>query len=170
MTGTGMTGTATGAAPSASDAPLIGAQSEHGRKPLKSSGFSPFRRSAKARENSAQLAGHPGIALLNDALSRRLAGLKASGRIAQLVEQLTLNQRVPGSSPGAPTKLFNSLGTSRESRSDRRSAAIPTNRLPLFAPRDASSCPKLAVCACAWHMSGAASTTGAARLRAIQRP
>src|SRR5262245_31856339 len=25
------------------------------------------------------------------------------GRIAQLVEQLTLNQRVPGSSPGAPT-------------------------------------------------------------------
>ena len=33
-----------------------------------------------------------------------------SGRIAQLVEQLTLNQRVPGSSPGAPTidpiKLF----------------------------------------------------------------
>src|SRR5215831_9478588 len=26
------------------------------------------------------------------------------GRIAQLVEQLTLNQRVPGSSPGAPTK------------------------------------------------------------------
>src|SRR5262249_25657089 len=28
-----------------------------------------------------------------------------SGRIAQLVEQLTLNQRVPGSSPGAPTTL-----------------------------------------------------------------
>src|SRR5262245_47848050 len=27
------------------------------------------------------------------------------GRIAQLVEQLTLNQRVPGSSPGAPTKF-----------------------------------------------------------------
>src|SRR5262249_29150651 len=26
------------------------------------------------------------------------------GRIAQLVEQLTLNQRVPCSSPGAPTK------------------------------------------------------------------
>ena len=31
------------------------------------------------------------------------------GRIAQLVEQLTLNQRVPGSSPGAPTKLFRHL-------------------------------------------------------------
>ena len=27
----------------------------------------------------------------------------ARGRIAQLVEQLTLNQRVPGSNPGAPT-------------------------------------------------------------------
>jgi hypothetical protein len=32
-----------------------------------------------------------------------------SGRIAQLVEQMTLNHRVPGSSPGAPTKLFKSL-------------------------------------------------------------
>src|SRR5262249_31269564 len=31
------------------------------------------------------------------------AGAKISGRIAQSVEQLTLNQRVPGSSPGAPT-------------------------------------------------------------------
>ena len=31
------------------------------------------------------------------------------GRIAQLVEQLTLNQRVPGSSPGAPTNKFNHL-------------------------------------------------------------
>src|SRR4051794_39237468 len=30
---------------------------------------------------------------------------KAVGRIAQLVEQLTLNQRVPGSSPGAPTTI-----------------------------------------------------------------
>ena len=28
------------------------------------------------------------------------------GRIAQLVEQLTLNQRVPGSSPGASTTLI----------------------------------------------------------------
>ena len=32
-----------------------------------------------------------------------------SGRIAQLVEQMTLNHRVPGSSPGAPTKLFKNL-------------------------------------------------------------
>ena len=28
------------------------------------------------------------------------------GRIAQMVEQLTLNQRVQGSSPCAPTKVF----------------------------------------------------------------
>ena len=32
------------------------------------------------------------------------------GRIAQLVEQLTLNQRVPGSSPGAPTNKINHFG------------------------------------------------------------
>jgi hypothetical protein len=31
------------------------------------------------------------------------------GRIAQLVEQLTLNQRVPGSSPGAPTTQSSGL-------------------------------------------------------------
>ncbi len=32
-----------------------------------------------------------------------------SGRIAQLVEQLTLNQRVLGSSPSASTTSFNNL-------------------------------------------------------------
>ena len=31
------------------------------------------------------------------------------GRLAQLVEQLTLNQRVVGSIPTAPTNLFNDL-------------------------------------------------------------
>ena len=31
------------------------------------------------------------------------------GRIAQVVEQLTLNQRVVGSSPTAPTKDFKDL-------------------------------------------------------------
>src|SRR5689334_8060922 len=40
--------------------------------------------------------------------SRRLFRTR-SGRIAQLVEQLTLNQRVPGSSPGAPTNPFKDL-------------------------------------------------------------
>ena len=37
-------------------------------------------------------------------------GTAACGRIAQLAEQLTLNQRVLGSSPSAPTNLFNELG------------------------------------------------------------
>src|SRR5207248_6998974 len=34
---------------------------------------------------------------------------EGSGRIAQLVEQLTLNQRVLGSSPSASTNFFNDL-------------------------------------------------------------
>jgi hypothetical protein len=34
------------------------------------------------------------------------------------------------------------LATSRESHSDKRSAAIPTNRLSLFAPLGAFSCPR----------------------------
>ncbi len=33
----------------------------------------------------------------------------AGGRLAQLVEQLTLNQRVAGSNPASPTNLFNDL-------------------------------------------------------------
>src|SRR5437879_894608 len=104
-----MTGTAdpTREARSGSNAP---GSPGNQQKPLKSSGFLPFRLSAKARENSLRLAGHPLVALLNDALSRRLFRTQASGRIAQLVEQLTLNQRVPGSSPGAPTKPFKKLG------------------------------------------------------------
>ena len=96
------------AVPNGSDAPVSRAQPEHRQKPLKSSGFSPLARSAKARENLARLAGHPRVALLNDALLRGLSG-PSSGRIAQLVEQMTLNHRVPGSSPGAPTKPFKSL-------------------------------------------------------------
>src|SRR5216683_787742 len=60
----------------------------------------PFQRVMPGK--STYLAGHRGVALLNDALLRRLSG-PVSGRIAQLVEQMTLNHRVPGSSPGAPT-------------------------------------------------------------------
>src|SRR5262249_52612498 len=45
------------------------------------------------------------------ALKGGFSGRYGTGRIAQLVEQLTLNQRVPGSSPGAPTKLFRHLAT-----------------------------------------------------------
>src|SRR3954469_2625446 len=46
-----------------------------------------------------------GCAAPPDRLLSRLfvVSSRVFGRIAQLVEQLTLNQRVPGSSPGAPT-------------------------------------------------------------------
>ena len=55
-----------------------------------------------------RLAGQPGIPLLHDA---RLGGSprRHFGRIAQLVEQLTLNQRVQGSSPCAPTTKIKHL-------------------------------------------------------------
>jgi hypothetical protein len=39
--------------------------------------------------------------------------------MAQLVEQLTLNQRVPGSSPGAPTNKINDLAAKTERRATR---------------------------------------------------
>jgi hypothetical protein len=54
------------------------------------------------------------------------------GRIAQLVEQLTLNQRVQGSSPCAPTNPFNDLAEVALAIPTWRSAVIPTNRLHLF--------------------------------------
>src|SRR3954452_5524099 len=41
----------------------------------------------------------------------RLA-IASDGRIAQLVEQLTLNQRVPGSSPGASTIFSHNFNSS----------------------------------------------------------
>jgi hypothetical protein len=47
--------------------------------------------------------GQPGGPLLHDAGPRACRGIPRCGRIAQLVEQLTLNQRVQGSSPCAPT-------------------------------------------------------------------
>ena len=65
--------------------------------------------------------------------------------------RMSLNQRVPGSSPGAPTKFSKHLAQSLESHSDKRSAAILTNRLFLFAPRDASWSPRSAAYAYALH-------------------
>jgi hypothetical protein len=47
--------------------------------------------------------GQRGGPLLHDAGPRACRGIPRCGRIAQLVEQLTLNQRVQGSSPCAPT-------------------------------------------------------------------
>ena len=59
------------------------------------------------------LAGHPGIALLEnrprDGFLDRSGTSLMDGRIAQVVEQLTLNQRVVGSSPTAPTKEIKGL-------------------------------------------------------------
>jgi hypothetical protein len=49
-----------------------------------------------------------------------------------LVEQLTLNQRVQGSSPCAPTTLFNDLAETVLFVPTRRSAVIPTNLLLSF--------------------------------------
>src|ERR1700738_266322 len=71
-------------------------------KPPDSGGFFAFFHPFRWPGKPFRFAGHRGVALLNDALLRRLPGL-SSGRIAQLVEQMTLNHRVPGSSPGAPT-------------------------------------------------------------------
>ncbi len=50
----------------------------------------------------------------------------AAGRIAQLVEQLTLNQRVQGSNPCAPTNEIKGL---------RPSPCFTKNRLPWRGPR-----------------------------------
>ena len=52
------------------------------------------------------IAGHPGRPLLNEPRFRLMAS-EWPGRIAQLVEQLTLNQRVQGSNPCAPTTYRN---------------------------------------------------------------
>ena len=43
--------------------------------------------------------------MIDGPLPARTVGRAGQGRIAQLVEQLTLNQRVVGSNPTAPTKF-----------------------------------------------------------------
>ena len=71
----------------------------------------------------------------------------ASGRIAQLVEQLTLNQRVPGSSPGAPTNPFKDLadqmldGTQSRSASTLRWLAVSRRPEPVYS-RSVTSNPR----------------------------
>ena len=72
---------------------LLPRRSPHAKKPPGTPGGFCLRESALL----PAFAGQPGLALLHDA---RLCGLlrkRRPGRIAQLVEQLTLNQRVPGS-------------------------------------------------------------------------
>ncbi len=46
----------------------------------------------------------------NEILDDIFFSANGAGRIAQLVEQLTLNQRVQGSNPCAPTNKINTLG------------------------------------------------------------
>jgi hypothetical protein len=67
------------------------------------------RRRAEAAWSARPFPGQWELALLQDAALATGARAAFSGRIAQLVEQLTLNQRVPGSSPGAPTNKINHL-------------------------------------------------------------
>ncbi len=88
---------------------------------------------------------HPARNALDTALARPAAKAAAQrmvevpnprviprlGRIAQLVEQLTLNQRVQGSSPCAPTNPFKGLGHARLFIPTKRSAVIPTKLLHL---------------------------------------
>src|SRR5579864_5376375 len=96
-------------------------------KPLESGGFSQRAKFTPEGENRPGLAGHRRIALLNDRLLRRLfTGFP--GRIAQLVEQLTLNQRVPGSSPGAPTKQTKKAPAASRLPTDTPSGAKPPQK------------------------------------------
>src|SRR5262249_13165692 len=73
-------------------------------------GENPQAHQAYLHMSTRAFAGQWELALLQDAAP---AGPRGGhfGRIAQLVEQLTLNQRVPGSSPGAPTNRFDHLST-----------------------------------------------------------
>ena len=52
----------------------------------------------------------------------------SGGRIAQLVEQLTLNQRVAGSSPAAPTNQINGLAKNGFIRPRPNTHRVPTAR------------------------------------------
>ena len=72
------------------------------------------------------IAGQPRAALLQHA-SLRGSPASRPGRIAQLVEQLTLNQRVPGSSPGAPTNQIKHLADFRFAVSTNCQRLISTN-------------------------------------------
>jgi hypothetical protein len=64
------------------------------------------------------------IARHRKGLVARRSGFRneADGRIAQLVEQLTLNQRVLGSNPSAPTKLSRQLDSIGRTHCDTGSA------------------------------------------------
>ena len=108
---TRLTGTtvATGAAPSGSDPPRRGPF-----RGLQAAGFRRLFASGPATCGKNP----PTCWTLGGRFAKRPASEgfpgQGSGRIAQLVEQLTLNQRVPGSSPGAPTKQNKDLTQKRQ--------------------------------------------------------
>src|SRR3569623_2758902 len=108
----------------------------------------------QSREFGAFGACHGGIALLQDRLADEAIGLRQSGRLAQLVEQLTLNQRVVGSIPTAPTIPLASRRMARitpeveapavrlKSRPpiSRRARRPCTTRRTIWSPRPWSGC------------------------------
>ena len=135
-TATGMTGMTgrTGAAPSGSERVPIRDRPEPGQKPLKSGGFSPFREPPEPGKTRFSLLDITGRFAKRRPLARAFPD-PSSGRIAQLVEQMTLNQRVPGSSPGAPTKpkalFLNKLEErSREQNGSRATLFVMARRTP----------------------------------------
>jgi hypothetical protein len=126
---------------------FLGTTAGAGRRHLSAAGRSP----ARAGESPSSTGGcdnqsvprpagqayrQEGVALLYRRVPRMAlwaARRAGSGRIAQLVEQLTLNQRVAGSSPAAPTKPFKGLGSgsspiSREKTSRRSDFWRPYGR------------------------------------------
>src|ERR1700749_1807138 len=113
------TWTATAAAASASDRQAPPARgSLQASKPSDSGGLSvTWRGIQRAGKILPPCWTSPGRFAKRRALHEGFSG-PVSGRIAQLVEQLTLNQRVPGSSPGAPTKQINNLAVFRVEHSD----------------------------------------------------
>ncbi len=98
------------------------------------------------------------------------AGSAAAGDgcIAQLVEQLTLNQRAVGSSPTAPTNLFNTLSAVLAARLRAREFADPM-RTPLacfrrFTVRCGDDCSRRGVRAVFTPLSAVGSATDAPAL------
>ena len=87
------------------------------------------RKRERGKERRAALA--PGGSAASTGGSERGKNRLPVGRIAQLVEQLTLNQRVQGSSPCAPTTILHSAVQTRPSRAQASSpGGRPTRKRP----------------------------------------
>ena len=73
-------------------------------------------------------------------LHSSIYNLQSSAPMAQLVEQLTLNQWVPGSSPGGCTTIVNCICWKLRSR-DTRGFLFPSDSLLADTTAPSSSCP-----------------------------